>query len=476
MPNAWVAVDAGVDPLPWARLLRQAYRRTVEAPAEVGAPSSIIRPVVAESWRRSEGAGVSPHDRPPIFIDPAEARRRLDHHPLKALLPLIETVLVSVARYAGQVVAITDADGLILWTAGGAEDLETAERVHHMPGASWGERTSGTNAIGTSLVLDHPVQIFSAEQFKEVLHNWSSAAAPIHEPETGKTIGALSLSGPLKAAHPHGFSLVVAAARIVEVHLLHDAAQRDERLKLEYLEITHGDSSQASAVVNPAGRVLAMTPIGWLGARLRLSRDGMPLAPPTEEVTIESICGGLGFLVRRADGRSDGAGRPKLRLEAIGRARVEASLGGRVFSLSPRHGEILVILAHHPDGLDEERLAAALHEQPIKEVTVRAEISRLRKLLGSVIKTRPYRIAAEVSADFLEIEALLEAGAVDAAGSQYNGSLLASTKAPGVVAARERIEAALGGRSEPALGGHCAPALHGDSVSVPTRRAGTRGG
>ena len=30
MPNAWVAVDAGIDPLSWARLLRQAYRRTLE--------------------------------------------------------------------------------------------------------------------------------------------------------------------------------------------------------------------------------------------------------------------------------------------------------------------------------------------------------------------------------------------------------------------------------------------------------------
>ena len=451
MPNAWVAIDAGVDPLPWARLLRQAYQRRVQAPAELGAPSSIIRPVVAESWRRSEAAGVSPRDRPPIVLDAAGARRRLQHHPLKALLPLIETVLVSVARYAGQVVAITDADGLILWTAGSAEDLATAERVHHMPGASWGERTSGTNAIGTSLVLDHPVQIFSAEQFKEVLHNWSSAAAPIHEPESDKTIGALSLSGPLTAAHPHGFSLVVAAARIVEVHLVHDAAQRDEHLKLEYLEITHGDGSQASAVVNPSGRVLAMTPIGWLGSRLRLSRDGMPVAPPTEEVTIESICGGAGFLVRRADGRANGAGRPRLRLEAIGRERVEASLGGRVFSLSPRHGEILVILAHHPDGLDEECLAAALHDEPIKEVTMRAEISRLRKLLGSIVKTRPYRIAADVSADFLEIEALLDTGATDPAVGQYSGPLLPASKAPAVVAVRERIEAALG---EVALGAH----------------------
>jgi hypothetical protein len=65
----------------------------------------------------------------------------------------------------------------------------------------------------------------------------------------------------------------------------------------------------------------------------------------------------------------------------------------------------------------------------------------LRKLLGSIVKTRPYRLAADVSADFLEVEALLEAGAVDAASECYHGPLLACSNAPAVVALRERLAA-----------------------------------
>jgi hypothetical protein len=276
-----------------------------------------------------------------------------------------------------------------------------------------------------------------------VLHSGSSAAAPIHDPETGATIGIVSLSGSFKRAHPHGFSMVVAAAHIVEVHLSHEAAQRDERLKVEYLELVRQNGAEASAVINPGGRVLLSSPIGWLGSRLRLSADGVPLAPATEEVTIESLNGGGGFFVHRGAAGAEGASRPELRLIALGRDRVEGAVGGRAFKFTPRHGEILVILAHHPDGLDEAELGRALHGEAIKEVTVRAEISRLRKLLGSIVKTRPYRLAADVSADFLELESLLDTGAVDAATARYDGPLLACSKAPAVVAVRERIDAAM---------------------------------
>jgi hypothetical protein len=450
MPNTWVAVDAGIDPLSWARLLRQAYRRTLESPDEPCAPSSIIRPVVAESWGRSERAAVPPRERPPIILEREEARRRLQRHRLAPLLPLIQTVLVDVARYAHQVVAIADPEGLILWTAGHCETLEAAERAHLMPGVLWSEEATGTNAIGTALALDHPVQIFSAEHFKEMLHNWSGSAAPIHDPETGATIGVVSLSGSFKAAHPHGFSLVVAATHIVEVHLSHEAAQRDERLKLEYMELLHDDGSEASAVLNPGGRVLLATPVGWLGSRLRLSPEGVPLAPATEEVTIESIRCGEGFMVRRGGDEAEGRPRPELRLEALGRERVHGCVGGRAFSFTPRHGEILVILAHHPEGLDECALGRALHGEAIKEVTVRAEISRLRKLLGAIVKTRPYRLAADVSADFLDVEALVRADVIEAAGERCPGSLLPSSKAPAIVALRDRIDTALRGSSVPA--------------------------
>jgi GAF domain len=444
MPNPWVAVDAGVDPLQWARLLRRAYNRAwSEGPRGDGA-RTLLRPVVAESWRRCEQASLDPVERAPILLERDEARRTFARHCLSSLLHIVESVLLGVADYAHQVVLIADADGLILWSGGHAETLEAAEKAHLMPGALWSERAAGTNALGTALVLDHPVQIFSAEHFKESLHGWSSAAAPVHDPETGAILGVLDLCGPYKAAHPHGFSLVAAAARMLEAQLEHEAAQCDERLKVDYLERVLSGCSDPSAVVSRSGRVLLSTPPGWLGRRLPLSPDGLPVAPVAEEVTIERLRRGDGFLVLRVGPDGGRVPRSTLRLEAMGRERAVGALGGRTFEFTRRHSELLVILAHHPDGLCEGELASELYGSSIKSVTIRAEISRLRKLLGPVVRTQPYRLTADVCADFLDIADLLGRGEREAATERCPGPLLPSSTAPGVVEARERIADALG--------------------------------
>jgi hypothetical protein len=435
MPNAWVAVDAGIDPRSWARLLRRAYNRAVAG----GAAPTIVRDVVSASWVRSEAAGVDPEERAPIMLERSEACRRFQSHPLAPLLHIVESVLVGVAEYAHQVVAIADHDGTVLWTGGNAETLHAAERIHLRPGGLWSEQSAGTNALGTSLVLDHPLQIFAAEHFKQTMHGWSSSAAPIHDPETGALLGAVTLSGPVNAAHPHGFSLVVATAQILEAHLAHEAAHRDERLKVEYLERVVCGCSEASAVVNSAGQVLLSMPPGWLGRKLRVSDAGVPLAPAAEEVRLEPLADGDGYLVLRGPATEADAPRALLHLEVLGRERAHVEVDGRGFDLSLRHSEILVILAQHPDGVTEKDLASALYGTPIKSVTIRAEISRLHKLLGPVIRTRPYRIAADVRADFLELAALLDGGHHERVARMESRDLLPSSEAPAIVAERARL-------------------------------------
>ena len=125
LPNTWVAVDAGIDPRSWARLLRRAYDRAVAS----GAPPTIVRDVVADSWVRSERARVDPVGRAPIMLERGETRRLFQRHRLAPLLQMVEGVLVEVAEYAHQVVAIADREGLVLWTGGNAGTLEAARRI-----------------------------------------------------------------------------------------------------------------------------------------------------------------------------------------------------------------------------------------------------------------------------------------------------------------------------------------------------------
>lgn len=141
---------------------------------------------------------------------------------------------------------------------------------------------------------------------------------------------------------------------------------------------------------------------------------------------VEPLNGGEGFLLSDV---VDAPGPPVLRLSALGADRATAWVDGRRLRLSLRHSELLVALALHPDGLDEDALARAVYGHPVKAVTVRAEISRLRKVLGPALRTRPYRLVADVRADFLW----------QSHPDLRRGALLPASHAPAVVAARRRL-------------------------------------
>jgi len=116
----------------------------------------------------------------------------------------------------------------------------------------------------------------------------------------------------------------------------------------------------------------------------------------------------------------------------------------RSICLSPRHSEILLIIASAARGLSGEELTARLYEGNTSVSTLRAELNRLRSILGEeLLGSRPYRLMAELAADWLAVEAHLAVGDVAAAMRTYRGPLLPSSTAPGVVRLREDIEASL---------------------------------
>ncbi|MFD6888261.1 GAF domain-containing protein [Streptomyces sp. NPDC059957] len=144
-------------------------------------------------------------------------------------------------------------------------------------------------------------------------------------------------------------------------------------------------------------------------------------------------------------------------LTALGRDEALLTGGGREVRLGRRHSEIMALLAHHPEGLSGEELAIALYEdESVSPVTLRAEMSRLRGLLGPLAPlSRPYRTATPVEADFTAVTRHLASGAVSAALARYPGPLLPASTAPGVVRLRRRIEeqarAAVIARADPGL-------------------------
>ncbi|QMU68884.1 GAF domain-containing protein [Streptacidiphilus sp. P02-A3a] len=149
-------------------------------------------------------------------------------------------------------------------------------------------------------------------------------------------------------------------------------------------------------------------------------------------------------------------------LRALGRheglLRIQTSDQGvlqeRELRLSRRHTEILVMLILHQDGLTGEQLSEQLYESPACPTTLRAELSRLRRILGDLIASRPYRLTRPVRADFLDVADALRRGDLRAAVDAYPGPLLPSSEGPGVSAQRRwldtRLRAAALGCADPA--------------------------
>jgi transcriptional regulator of acetoin/glycerol metabolism len=360
------------------RTLLAAHNRFVAGEVDASyLDANQIRPVIAESWQRSLAGGVDPdlESARPSPVAPTVARLR-DTHPLAPALPVIRRLLVDDAVESGVVVAVSAADGTLLWVEGDPVMRRRAEAMNFLPGADWSERAAGTNAPGTALALDRELQIRGGEHFSRVVQPWSCTAAPVHDPSTGALLGAIDLTGGDEVASPQTLALVRATVVAVESHLA-------------LLRLT------GNATAEPAARKPHLVVLG---------------ADRPRWVTTDD----LGHL--------------------------------RATGLTGRHADILVLLSRHPEGLSADHLAVLLDDKDLDVVTVRAEMSRLRKVIGPEhLTSRPYRLLVPVTTDIGEIFDALDAGDVESALVRYQGPLLPQSVSPAIARLRTQLSASLRG-------------------------------
>ncbi|MDX3798354.1 GAF domain-containing protein [Streptomyces sp. AK04-3B] len=357
MTDPWVALEPGADPTERVRVLRRAHETFTEA----GTVPRPVRAVVADSWRRSARAGVGPDGTADVELTDGDLGTYRSEHPLARVMPLFRELMGTFAADGEHLLAVCDAHGRLLWVEGHAATRRHAGKMNFVPGARWAENAVGTNAPGTAVALDRPVQVFAAEHFIRRVQPWTCAAAPVHDPRTGRVLGAVDITGGNGLAHPHSLGFVQAVARAAEAHL---------------------------ALLAPA---------------------------------------------------RPGADAP--RLSVLGRDEARLVTGDRELRLSRRHSEILLLLARRPEGMTGDELLCALYEdESVTPVTLRAELARLRGILGpGLLASRPYRLTVACESDLAAVERRLTAGAVTAAATAYAGPPLPGSQAPAVVRLRRRL-------------------------------------
>jgi hypothetical protein len=448
--KSWLAIDVGTAPMLRAQELRFAWERFVSDLGHDGLeqdrdPDDIREPIV-ESWLRSLAAGIDPtaHELAPVLADEDETEMLWAEHPLGRKSGLIHECLAAIAEEADHLIVITDANGLLLSVEGSARlRLRAADHMNFTEGALWSEHGAGTNAIGTAIAADHAVQVFGPEHFNEVVQRWTCSAAPIHDPDSGLLLGVIDLTGDFSTVQPHSLAVATATAQAVEASLRLDIQEHDQRLRARY-----GDKVAAApgtrALVTPNGRPITDVPPSW-GAtgRLTIPPGGGRLTLPSGELANAEPVGPAEelFLVSAAVARTRSHARPLARLQLLGRERAVLEVDGGAVELRPRLAEILALLCAHPEGMSAGALCADLHGDEGSPGSVRVEVSRLRKLLGPWIDTDRYRLTCDVETDVRRVEGMLRTGAVREAAEAYPGPMLPGSEAPGIVDAREQLEA-----------------------------------
>lgn len=374
----------------------RALHRTREAVLSGQRPAPRPRTEIAASWRRVAACGVDPGGGPGLAPLPGtELERRRTTSGLAGLVPRLGESLAPVID-AGQLVVITDAEGRVLWRLGSSGVRRMADRLGFVGGSAWTEGNVGTNAIGTSLVLGRAVQIRGAEHFVESHTAWGCAAAPLTDPWTGETLGVVDVSGPSRSLHPAELAAVEMAARLVALEMIEERRAELDRLRAHAAPLLAQVTGQA-LVVDAHGHLALASGI-QAPAHITLPSAmslGEVWLPTLGAATAEAMPGGW---LLRLGGHETGATVVAVDLTGPLEISVTGSSGSWNRELTPRHAEVVLALARAGDsGRTASELADDLFSDPTRVVTVRAEMSRLRRGLGGLLLAQPYRFAPGIA-------------------------------------------------------------------------------
>jgi len=178
--------------------------------------------LVQSSWQRCRAFGLD-HQSAPAFdqLPAAGIAHLLDsHHALvqtthQEVLPYYENILSN----SNCLIMLADNQGQVLTSWGTQRFIEPSLARGFQPGASWIERASGTNAIGTALACEQAVHIEHDEHFLKANRFMTGSAAPIFDAER-KVIAVLDVSSDSYLPPSHTLGMVKMMSQTVENRLI----------------------------------------------------------------------------------------------------------------------------------------------------------------------------------------------------------------------------------------------------------------
>ncbi len=212
---------------------------------------------IYKSWVRSRKNNIDPYKiKSETLSRDLIEKRVVDNYLLISIAHSYMSKLYSFVEGEHFTVVVSDSEGYVLDLVGGTSEVmhESKSYTHLKIGVNRSEAYAGTNGLGTCLFLDKPMQICGPEHYLEAHHDYTSSAAPIHDPE-GTLIGCLNMVGPRDAHYKHTLGMVVAAV---------DGIEKEIKLRNAYDEIFFSNSQLKSTLQSISSGLILIDPQGMI--------------------------------------------------------------------------------------------------------------------------------------------------------------------------------------------------------------------
>jgi transcriptional regulator of acetoin/glycerol metabolism len=237
-----------------ARLLRA--RAQMESGAIV--TPGLVRPAIAESWRRCLAQGLDPR-RPPQAdrLTAAGLERARGQHEAVRGIALAE--MPGLHRQLGNnayILAFAAPDGVLLDTIIADGNRSEIESFGIAAGTLWGEAQCGTNALGTAIAAGQRIDVRGAEHFFADHNRLSCVTAPIFGPDR-RLAGVLDASCAAAAYAPQARAVLTLAAAQIEASLFRRSRPGERILILHGRQEFLGTAYAGMLSLDAADRVTA---------------------------------------------------------------------------------------------------------------------------------------------------------------------------------------------------------------------------
>ena len=224
--------------------------------------SSVVRPVIASSWKRCKLAKVSPNLKNSVKKpNDKEIKVLLDkNRDLSKTSQSIMEMAEKMIRGSGFRIDLSDKEGYILKIIGDKKILKESEEVGVVIGSNRSETIVGTNSIGITLFTGEPVQIIGPEHYNVYPRYWTCSSAPIRNP-SGNIIGVLNMSGKYHLLHKHTLGMVVGIANAIESALKTEKKVFELSINNKFLNTIIESISDGLIVLNKKGEITHLNSI-----------------------------------------------------------------------------------------------------------------------------------------------------------------------------------------------------------------------